>query len=104
MRGSPVPVETRVISRLERDGSARRMRGHQARNVGDGHVVEAGALVGGEDDACAAHCEEAHEGKGAAEKIAAGVVDEEDGLAMGWSGEDAVRQRVVLVDEPGAGV
>ena len=67
----------------------------------DRHVVQGRPFVCGEDDGCAAHCQPAHHGDRAEKKIAAGVVDEEDGFAVDRLIQEPIGQRIVIVDQPG---
>lgn len=68
----------------------------------DGHVIESGLFISGEDDVGAATSQPAGEGQDAEEEVAAGVVNEDDGLVVRCE-EEAVDELVEIVDEPGAG-
>ncbi len=76
--------------------------GPPSSDIVDGHVVEGGALVGGENNVGAAAGEVADHGERAQNEIGAGVIDEEDGFAVERAAEDAGGEGVEVVDEPGA--
>lgn len=93
------------------EGLEERIDGLEARkerlDLINGHIIEGGEAVGGEDDAGAPLSEQAAEGHDAEDEIGPRIVAEKEHLAVaggagGSGGEEGIGKGVEVVDEPGA--